>query len=344
MGACGSKGSRDDDILTGNGGDPHDSLKLKGKNVVERIGNALKAKRRPKIILLGPGDAGKSTVFKQLRFLGQTGDRDQHFVQESAYYRSVIHHNIFKSMKKVIDAQVSEYRGDSTYKVRKQTGSIPSAIMPIAQRIQNSTPLPDFDQWVAGSQTLDSSLADDFQKLWDLKPVKLTLELEADLQHRQLEEQLSYFMEHFERIRAADYIPTADDILHARIRTEGSREVEIPFKAFGGKGALAKEMVRVVDLGGQVKERQGWTRHFEDVVCVMFIVAVNDWDKTMLEDMNRRRIDDAVDLFSSVCKSPFFGQCPIMLLMNKVDLFYSKIEHVDFRKTFNEFAGCGKCC
>ena len=72
-------------------------------------------------------------------------------------------------MKKVIDAQISEYRGDSTYKVRKQTGSIPSAIMPIAQKIQNSTPLPDFDEWVSGvwgenGENADAKLIKVFEK------------------------------------------------------------------------------------------------------------------------------------------------------------------------------------
>eukprot|EP00252_Welwitschia_mirabilis_P007697 TRINITY_DN19338_c0_g2_i2.p1 TRINITY_DN19338_c0_g2~~TRINITY_DN19338_c0_g2_i2.p1 ORF type:complete len:106 (-),score=18.61 TRINITY_DN19338_c0_g2_i2:36-353(-) len=48
-----------------------------------------------KLLLLGAGESGKSTIFKQIRLLFQTGFDEQ----ERRTYTSVIHANVYQSIK-----------------------------------------------------------------------------------------------------------------------------------------------------------------------------------------------------------------------------------------------------
>jgi hypothetical protein len=67
--------------------------------------------------------------------------------------------------------------------------------------------------------------------------------------HMQLIDSAGYLFDNIKRIGAADYVPSADDILRARLRTSGIVERTIPINGVDFK---------FLDVGGQRNERRKW--------------------------------------------------------------------------------------
>ena len=42
-------------------------------------------------------------------------------------------------------------------------------------------------------------------------------------------------------------------------------------------------LIRMVDVGGQRSERRKWIHCFENVTSVMFLVAISEYDQTLVE-------------------------------------------------------------
>jgi guanine nucleotide-binding protein subunit alpha len=83
-----------------------------------------------------------------------------------------------------------------------------------------------------------------------------------------------------------DYIPNDQDILRSRFKTTGI--VEMTFD-------LGSYMCLMVDVGGQRSERRKWIHCFENVNCLLFMVAISGYDQCLLEDKDGVR--DIRDIF-----------------------------------------------
>lgn len=84
-------------------------------------------------------------------------------------------------------------------------------------------------------------------------------------------------MKHLDRLFAADYQPSDQDILRARLRTTGISETIFE------TGALT---YRMFDVGGQRSERKKWIHVFDNVQVVLFLVAASGFDHALVEDRN----------------------------------------------------------
>jgi hypothetical protein len=83
------------------------------------------------------------------------------------------------------------------------------------------------------------------------------------------------FFEDLDRLFAKDYIPTDQDILRSRLRTTGITETIFDL------GTLTYHMF---DVGGQRSERKKWIHCFENVNCLLFLVAISGYDQCLVED------------------------------------------------------------
>ena len=82
-------------------------------------------------------------------------------------------------------------------------------------------------------------------------------------------------MEDIDRIWADGYIPNDQDLLRSRLRTTGITETIFD---------LGQLTYRMFDVGGQRSERKKWIHCFENVNCLMFLVAISGYDQCLVED------------------------------------------------------------
>ncbi|KAH7717902.1 heterotrimeric GTP-binding protein alpha subunit G-alpha-q [Aphelenchoides avenae] len=160
----------------------------------------------------------------------------------------------------------------------------------------------------------------------------------------QLMDSAKYYLDALERISAFDYIPTEQDILRARVPTRSI--VEYSFR-------LKKVTFRMIDVGGQRTERRylsvvpvpaqlkfrKWIHCFYDVTSVLFLVALSEYDQTLLESQSENRLMESVALFSVVMSHPFNEHCSTMLFLNKTDIFEEKILTSHLADYFPEYSG-----
>lgn len=60
------------------------------------------------------------------------------------------------------------------------------------------------------------------------------------------------------------------------------------------------------DVGGQRSERRKWIQCFDDVRALLFVVAISEYDMTLIEDCDRNRLRESLQLFDSVCSNVLF--------------------------------------
>jgi len=126
------------------------------------------------------------------------------------------------------------------------------------------------------------------------------------------------------------YIPNDQDVLQVRVKTTGITEVQFRARNLN---------YHVFDMGGQRSERKKWIHCFEDVTTILFIVAISEYDQYLFEDATVNRMSEALTLFDSICNSRWFTSTPIILFMNKNDLFREKLKTRPIEKYFCDYTG-----
>ena len=139
-----------------------------------------------------------------------------------------------------------------------------------------------------------------------------------------------YFLSNAPRILHPSYTPTTADILRSRLTTTGV--IESTFR-------VDKLTFRLYDVGGQRGERKKWIHCFEGVTAIFFIAALSEYDQVLAEDRTRNRMKESLDLFHGITNLPWFRAIPVILFLNKADLFASKVKEVDMGTYFPSYTG-----
>ncbi|EEC02026.1 guanine nucleotide-binding protein G, putative [Ixodes scapularis] len=126
-----------------------------------------------------------------------------------------------------------------------------------------------------------------------------------------------YFFDNLDRIAAKDYVPTNQDILHARKATKGITEFVIPVNGIP---------FRFVDVGGQRSQRQKWFRCFDSVTSILFLVSSSEFDQVLLEDRCTNRVTESRSIFDTIVNNRCFAEVSIILFFNKTDLLQEKLQ------------------
>lgn len=246
-----------------------------------------------KLLLLGAGESGKSTLFKQMITIWGTGFSEA----ERKNYIRVIHNNILSSMKTLItQSQRLAEEGDSSAAIDESLHPVSEAVLDLSQ-----------------SDPIDEKIADNLKQLWADPGIKHTYDLRATFQ---LTDSAAYFFDRLDVINDATYIPTEQDVLRSRVRTTGI--VENEFEIDGNK-------FQMFDVGGQRNERKKWIHCFSDVTAVIFVAALSAYDQVLFEDESTNRMVEALNLFEEICNSRWFRKTSIILMLNKRDLFDLKV-------------------
>ncbi|KAI8612595.1 guanine nucleotide binding protein, alpha subunit [Chytriomyces sp. MP71] len=146
----------------------------------------------------------------------------------------------------------------------------------------------------------------------------------------QLYDTAGYFFTEIERLCSETYQPTDQDILNIRICTTGVCETQF---------AMEDAMFRVVDVGGQRGERKKWALQFSDVKAIIFLIDISAYDRFCYEDNTTNRLDESLNLFSSICNHPLFKHVCLILFLNKMDLFKEKIKKSPLSRWVPDYTG-----
>lgn len=259
-----------------------------------------------KVLLLGTGDSGKSTILKQIRLINQVPFSPE----EVEGFRHVIFSNLITSMIMLYDIIEDESLDlDCSDDIRHLFASIQAA--------------PD----ISAGKPYPAEYLGILQNLWNDASVQKAVLFGANLA---LPDNVTYFFDNLPRLFAPDYIPTQQDILHSRVRTTGVSETQFVFE---------KRTVSVIDVGGQRSERRKWIHCFQDVTAILFLVSLSGYDQTLTEDRQTNQMLDAMTVWESICASPWFERTNFILFLNKEDLFKQKIIHSTIRRFFPDFDG-----
>ncbi|XP_076358647.1 guanine nucleotide-binding protein G(i) subunit alpha-like isoform X1 [Tachypleus tridentatus] len=264
-----------------------------------------KQKKEVKLLLLGAGESGKSTIVKQMKIIHENG----YSKEECLQYRPVVHSNTIQSLMAIIRAmgqlkiefgdpvRVDDARQFFTIAGASQEGELTGELSSIMKRL-----------W------LDSGVQHCFSRSREY----------------QLNDSAAYYLNTLDRICQPSYIPTQQDVLRTRVKTTGIVETNFTFKNFHFK---------MFDVGGQRSERKKWIHCFEGVTAIIFCVALSGYDLMLAEDEEMNRMIESMKLFDSICNNKWFVDTSIILFLNKKDLFEKKINKSPLTICFPEYTG-----
>jgi len=237
-----------------------------------------------KLLLLGTGESGKSTIAKQMKILHTNGYTEE----ERLNYKPIAHHNALQSM-------------------RVLTQSLDALGLKIEP--ENQEHLEKFikvEQEQALHEEVTPDIATLLKKLWADKSIQQVYERRSEIQ---LMDSAKYCFENIDRLAASDWVPTNDDILHFRARTTGI--VEITF-------VVKDTHFKMIDVGGQRSERKKWIHCFQEVTAIIYCVALNEYDMKLLEDEKVNRMQESLELFEYICNSKWFTKTAIILFFKQI--------------------------
>ena len=258
-----------------------------------------------KLLLLGAGESGKSTIAKQMKILYKDGYSDK----ERSAFRHVVYANVVQSMAAIVKA------------------------MPLLQiEFDNSERLDDSKLIIQTSQMLNDfelagKIGEALKRLWDDAGVR---ECFKHSRKYQLNDSAEYYLEELDRLCTQDYTPSEQDVLRTRVKTTGITETRFNYKNLE---------FRLIDVGGQRSERKKWIHCFEDVTAIIFCVALSAYDLLLAEDEETNRMQESMRLFDSICNNTWFRSTSMILFLNKTDLFKSKIENIPLSVCFPDYTG-----
>lgn len=305
--------------------------------------------RELKVLLLGAGESGKSTIMKQLKIIHQNG-----FSEEELYsYVPIIYGNIIDIGKDIIRARaqfnLSLDNGLTSQEINRllaynlgedeevttgpqktresgSTSSSTSSIVAGPDKNSNSNT-------TTNGPNLPKEFYSTLTKLWSSK---LTQDLINSNKSSSfyLMDSTSYFLNpaNLNRIlNTQDYKPTLQDVLRSRQKTSGIFDTHVQM------GSDMK--LHFFDVGGQRSERKKWIYCFDNVTLVIFCVSLSEYDQFLLEDKAQNRFQESLILFENVVNSRWFSRTSVVLFLNKIDLFAEKLKTKPLKNYFPDYTG-----
>ncbi|KAI9057233.1 G-protein alpha subunit [Trametes sanguinea] len=156
----------------------------------------------------------------------------------------------------------------------------------------------------------------DIKELWALPAVKKL----RDRRRLKLEEWADYFLNNIDRVSTPGYIPTIEDVLHARIQTMGVAEHVFDMSVHGRNTRW-----HLYDVGGARGQRHTWIPYFDDATAIIFLAPVSAFDQYLDEDPRTNRIDDSLQLFKQICSNALLKRAHLVLFLNKTDVLKEKL-------------------
>jgi len=270
-----------------------------------------KGQEEIKLLLLGAGESGKSTIFKQMKILYGAGFS----AEDKANFRTKIHQNVLAGIQAlcnaVIELELTALTDDAALELMDEIVNISEGQVDLSE---------------------DKDIGNKLTSIWQDPAIQAAWNRRSEFHI--IESHSAYFNK-MNEICAPDYEPCTEDILASRVRTTGVIQEE--YMIWGSKFVI-------IDVGGQTSERRKWIHHFDGCQAILFVAALSEYDQNLFEDNTKNRMVDALELFYKICNEKAFTNTHMILFLNKRDLFEQKIEHTAISSIpfFEDYAAQGR--
>mmetsp|Transcript_27071 Transcript_27071/g.37688 ORF Transcript_27071/g.37688 Transcript_27071/m.37688 type:complete len:362 (-) Transcript_27071:290-1375(-) len=274
------------------------------------------------VLLIGPAGSGKSTLCKQLSLSYGMGFSDE----DKKAFRNIIRVRVLEYMQQLIQESKTlpkeddeeELKNEATW--NQETEELAAIVLQQDPYVEGVNPL-------AGIRAIREKI----EILWK-EPVIINAYNRRHQFKKKFNENGAHFLDRVTEIADEKYDPPMEDILRCRQRTVGHEEL---------KFTLSDIDFCIYDLGGQWDERRNWQPFLEQADSLVFVVDMGAYDESLAEDPKRNRMEDALTLFERICDLSITRRKPIVLFLNKMDVFQKKIEHIPISvcNAFTEYDG-----
>ena len=242
MGACGSS-------LT-----PEEREAVrKNKELEAQIASQEKVEsEKVKLLLLGAGESGKSTIFKQMKVIYG----EKYTEKDGKQQLPTIYSNVIQAMKVLIE-QSFALDLDNQVLAKEAFDCIRS-----------------LDE----NEAINIEVGDAIKSLWSDPGIQKVWDRRNEYQ---IIESVQYYFNKIDEIKQPDYVPTQNDVLMARVRTSG---------IVTERYTIDNTTFEMYDVGGQRNERKKWIHCFEGVTAVIFVAAISEYDQKLFEDGETNRM------------------------------------------------------
>lgn len=270
---------------------------------------AEKQDEKVRVLLLGAGGSGKSTLFKQFKNIyGQGLPQDERELLKEGVWTNVI------QGIKVLVAQSDEL-------AKNGPCDPPTTISPDLQEAREAI------EQVRTEGPVDERLGNYIKQLWADPGIQATYNKRSLFNFYDSND---YYFSRIDDIMKPGYIPTEQDCLRCRVSTTG-----IVTETYSIDGTIFS----VTDVGGQRSERKRWANCLKNLDAVCFVCALSEYNRTLYEDAEVNRLQEAMDLFEVICNSDWFESVSKFVFLNKSDLFQEIVKDVPLNTFFKQYTG-----
>ena len=195
-----------------------------------------------KILLLGAGESGKSTVVKQIKLIWNIQEPEH----EIRKYIQALQRNVIEAIQTLLNAS-------------KQLG-IPLENPDLAA---DELEIAGLDE----QARVTPELAGTVDRLWKDAGIQKVFQRRDEFWNM---DATPYYLNEVYRIADKEFRPNEEDMIMARVRTTGiivSEIVEKPLR------------YQIVDVGGQRSERRKWIHCFDDVKAIIYLSSLSGYNQ-----------------------------------------------------------------
>ncbi|KAK8857647.1 hypothetical protein M9Y10_016053 [Tritrichomonas musculus] len=254
-----------------------------------------------KMILLGPSECGKTTLWLHLKmnYLGGFNDEER---KEIAHNIKINLITFTKDLVKFIQLKVKN-------------------------------PPKDFKSIQGLKFTEDELTLEIGQKInsiWNSSDIKKEYQTNESTE---ISDNAPFYFDHAAMIARKEYIPSNDDILRSTKCT--TKDSQLQFKINNSI------KTNLIDVGSTKSETSRWKDFDDVNCIIYVISLSDFNQFWINGNEKTKRTNESIKLFQDVVNSPSFNHKPIFLILNKTDLFADKLIKYPnkFKETYPDFKG-----
>ena len=185
-----------------------------------------------KLLMLGTGSSGKTTIFKQLQYIYGNG----YETKDRAIFSHHVQSQVFDSMKKLIDSCEIYYEDNPDMYPQLNLAGHTNYNDEIKEAMD--------EVMTMNSEYRHERKIEFIKMVWNYEPIKEMFKLRNEVC---IKDSLEYFMNKVDDIFKPDYIPSKEDLIMVDVRTTGMHDKLWEYES---------NKFKVMDTGGQRNERK----------------------------------------------------------------------------------------